>query len=308
MTCQNYDDVLCQIQAHGLLVTGLEADTTRPVRCRVEGMGAEKRGWYWLHSIDLRDADGQTRRYLAGAYGIYQGNDSGKQKVRINRDGKASLTPEEKAAIAARHRANMERLKAARQQEARKAAAVAEKVWKSYLPAGESGYLAAKGVGAHGIRFAPSGHDTFAVPMCKDGVHLCGLQLVRGKDRGNKPQKQYWPAGIDKHGAYHLIGGTPAGLLLVCEGYATGASLHEATGLPVAVAFDAGSLMPVSLSLKKRYPTSRMLVCADDDYLTEGNPGQTAARLAATAVSGAVAVPVFSAERPKEKKHGKNGL
>lgn len=302
MNFPNHDDVKSQLQAAGLKIDALEVGTARPVRCRVEGHDAEKRGWYWLYGIDLKDADGQTRQYIAGAFGVYHGNDNGKQKVSIARNGGQSLRPEEKAAIAARHKADMARLKAARDAEAHKAAERAGEVWQAYLPTGESGYLAGKGVGAYGVRFAPSGHDTIVVPMLKDGTFLCGLQLIRGKDRGRKPQKQYWPAGMNKHGAYHLVGPVPAGLLLLCEGYATGASLFEATGLPAVIAFDAGSLQTVALSLKKRYPASRLLICADDDYRTEGNPGQTAARLAATAASGVVVVPVFQAERPADKK------
>lgn len=301
MGWQNYDDVLCQLQAYSLLVTVLEVDTPRPVRCKVAGEDAEKRGWYWLHSVDLKDADGQIRQYIAGAFGVYHGNDNGKQKVKINRNGGQSLTPAEKAAIAARHRANMERLKAARQQEARKAAAVAEKAWLAYVPTGDSDYLKRKGVGSYGLRYAPVGNGTLAVPMMRAG-QIVGLQIIRGKDRGNKLEKQYWPAGIDKQGAYHLIGGAPAGLILVAEGYATAASLFEATGLPVAVAFDAGSLMPVAQALKKQYPGNRLLICADDDYRTAGNPGQTAASLTATAVGGAWCAPVFAESRPDDRK------
>ena len=50
--------------------------------------------------------------------------------------------------------------------------------------------------------------------------------------------------------------GVPDGLILIAEGYATAASLHQATGHPVAVAFDAGSLAPVSAALRKLIPAS----------------------------------------------------
>ena len=63
---------------------------------------------------------------------------------------------------------------------------------------------------------------------------------------------------------FHLIG-APQGILLIAEGYATAASLHLATGLPVAVAFTAGNIAPVAAELHKRYPRSRLLICADDD-------------------------------------------
>ena len=46
----------------------------------------------------------------------------------------------------------------------------------------------------------------------------------------------------------------PDWIALIAEGYATAASLHEATGLPVIVAFDAGNLLPVAQAIHKRYP------------------------------------------------------
>jgi len=300
MSYANYDHVLDQLQAGGLLLRdGLDVGTATPVRCRVDGGDQEKRGWYWLHDIDLTDADGQRKSYIVGAWGIYQGNDNGKTKIILKRDGPA-LTPAEREAIKVRHDANMKRAKAIRADQARRAAEQAQRAWHQYTPEGESLYLSKKQVKPYGVRFSPSGNGTMAVPMLLDGK-LIGLQIIRGPGHGNKPAKQYWPAGMAKVGAYHLIGGTPAGLVLMAEGYATAATIHEATGLPVAVAFDAGSLMPVAAAVAKRYKTHRILICADDDYLTEGNPGVTAARNAAVAVGGSHLAPTFATDRAGKK-------
>jgi putative DNA primase/helicase len=98
-------------------------------------------------------------------------------------------------------------------------------------------------------------------------------------------------------GCYHAIG-KPTGKLIVCEGYATGASIHEATGHAVAVAFNAGNLSAVALALRAKYPKLQIIIAADDDSQTDGNPGMTEARAAALAVSGLVAVPDFGQNRP----------
>jgi putative DNA primase/helicase len=103
------------------------------------------------------------------------------------------------------------------------------------------------------------------------------------------------PSGRIK-GCYHAIG-KPAGLLIVCEGYATGASIHESTGHAVAVAFNAGNLEAVAVALHSKYPALKIIMAADDDYLTTGNPGMTKAKAAAQAVGGLVAVPIFPAGR-----------
>ena len=54
-------------------------------------------------------------------------------------------------------------------------------------------------------------------------------------------------------GCYFPIG-KPDGALCIAEGYATGASIHEATGTAVAVAFNAGNLLPVASALRAKFP------------------------------------------------------
>jgi putative DNA primase/helicase len=298
MTWANYDDVHAQLTGYGLLLddVGLRANTAKPVRCKVADGDREKRGWYWLSEVLFDNSE----MHLVGSYGIYRGNDSGKQTVKL---GKATrMSDEQKAAIAARVKADQKRMQAMREEEAERAARLAAMAWRKYEPVGASDYLQRKGVQAHGLRFAPSGHNTCAIPMTDATGKVWGLQLIRGKDRGNKLEKQYWPKGLNKQGHYHLIGGTPRDIILIAEGYATGASLREATNMPVAVAFDAGNLQPVAQALSRAYKQARILICADDDYLTPGNPGITAAQAAALAARGAYLAPVFADARPTDKK------
>jgi putative DNA primase/helicase len=294
----NFDDAANQIRDGGLVVDELLVDTHKPQRCYTTDDTREKRGWYWLSTKEI---DGAS--YITGAYGIYSGNDNGKQTIKITRDGKAvTISKEDREAIAARQKANMARLKAMRDAEAERAALAAGSAWRKYVPEGESDYLTRKRVGAHGLRFSPSGNGTVAVPMMDGAGKVWGLQLIRGKKRGTgKLEKEYWPRGLAKQGHYHMIGPIPRGLVLVAEGYATAATLHQATGLPVAVAFDAGNLQPVAQAISKTYRSAKILICADDDYLTDGNPGVTAAKNAAHAVQGAVAVPAFAADREGKK-------
>ena len=134
----NYDDVLAQLQACGLDVRELEVDTARPKRCHEVDGDREKRGWYWLTTKRIGDAD-----YVTGAFGVYHGNDNGKQVVKINRDGKAvQIDKAEREAIAARQREHMKRLKALRQAEideikARLEAATGKEVPKVQYSVGE---------------------------------------------------------------------------------------------------------------------------------------------------------------------------
>ncbi|PIV88683.1 MAG: hypothetical protein COW48_04710, partial [Hydrogenophilales bacterium CG17_big_fil_post_rev_8_21_14_2_50_63_12] len=125
------------------------------------------------------------------------------------------------------------------------------------------------------------------IPMRADGV-LHSLQFIAA-DGIKRPL-----TGGKVAGGYYSIGTTKgAAALCVCEGFATGASIHEATGYPVAVAFSAGNLMATAKAMRAKFPDLLLILCADDDYLTAGNPGLTTATEAARAVGGVVAVPDF---------------
>lgn len=83
--------------------------------------------------------------------------------------------------------------------------------------------------------------------------------------------KIFWPPGGEKKGRFFFYGGIPqpGGVILVGEGYATMATAHEATGLPMVVAFDANNLEPVLKELLPYYPNSNFLILADDDDLAQ---------------------------------------
>ncbi|MCR4305131.1 MAG: PriCT-2 domain-containing protein [Gallionella sp.] len=94
----------------------------------------------------------------------------------------------------------------------------------------------------------------------------------------------------DGEKGYYLIGKiAPDAPTCIAEGFATGASIHEATGHAVVVAFDAGNLRKTAALLRAKYPDVVIVLCADDDEAGRRNASE-----AAQAVSGLVAMPVFS--------------
>lgn len=169
------------------------------------------------------------------------------------------------------------------------AAAKAVTAWKDATPAPDDHrYLVRKQVQAHGLRIDAAGR--LVVPMYADGS-IQSVQTIT-EDGGKR-----FLSGGRVTGCYYPIG-KPNGVLCVAEGFATGASIHEATGHAVAVAFNAGNLQPVAVALRTKLPDVRLVICADDDSATAGNPGLTKATEAAAAVGGLVAVPVFGDDRP----------
>lgn len=266
MIGSNYDDVLAQLAAAGLLIPGnrLEIDKQRPVRVRVDGGGKEKRGWYllkhWAPSID--------RLLIVGSFGVWRGDDNGAHKVALPDDDTGRITPEQAQAM---KRVWADAAKAAelqRKQEAETASATATRAWARLLLEGESPYLQRKGVLGYGLKFTRN--HTAVVPLTDIAGKIHGLQFLRSAkqaEEGRRPEKEFWPAGLVKKGHFHLLGHSPHWIVLVAEGYATAASLHAATGYPVACAFDAGNLQPVAEALRKRYKLAKVLICADDDIL-----------------------------------------
>jgi len=190
-------------------------------------------------------------------------------------------TPAKLKAQAAARRDTEQREKAANEQRQRQAAAEAEKVWASASDKGSSPYLTRKGVGNHGGRFLPDG--ALVLPARDAAGELWNVQTIKPDRPASGGPEKLFIAGARKTGTLHMIGTADAApWLLVAEGYATGASVHEATGRPVAVAWDTGNLAHVVRALRGRYPAARLAVCGDDDTATEARIGNNPGRLKAT--------------------------
>lgn len=145
-------------------------------------------------------------------------------------------------------------------------------------------YLQTKRIRPHGLRLSGL---KLVVPMRDAEGVLHSLQFIHPNG------KKRFLRGGRVMGCFARIG-TPGDHFLVCEGFATGASLHEATGLPVAVAFGCGNLQTVAQAMRGKYPDARLTICADNDAKPDGsNPGVDAAREAASApgVKGYIAIP-----------------
>jgi putative DNA primase/helicase len=151
-------------------------------------------------------------------------------------------------------------------------------------------YLAAKRIKPHGIKQM---RESLMVPVRDTHGELYGLQFIMPD--GAKRFK----SGTHLTGCYHAMG-KPVGRILIAEGYATGATLHEVTGYAVACAFTAGNLKPVAEALKQKYPGAVLVICADDDHSIYGNPGLTKATEAAQAVDALLSVPSFPPKRGKQ--------
>ena len=139
-------------------------------------------------------------------------------------------------------------------------------------------YLKAKGVQSHGIkRYALT---KLLVPMRNIDGEIQTLQYIDVQG-----VKRFYPDAPVK-GAFFAIGLTDGYLrlnpempILLCEGYATAATIHECqfqpavyngTSVPVVAAMNAGNLFPVAEALKDKYPGHPIIIMADNDRHEDG--------------------------------------
>jgi len=155
-------------------------------------------------------------------------------------------------------------------------------IWKISPPASDTHpYLIRKHIKSYGLR---EYKGSLVVPMRDNLGQLHSLQFI-----DSEGHKRFLSGG-QKKGCYFAIG-NPIDTLCICEGYATAASIHQATGLSVATAFDAGNLEAVALALRDKFPDIKLTLCADNDADSPVNTGLNKARKAAIAVGALLAIP-----------------
>jgi phage/plasmid primase-like uncharacterized protein len=238
-------------------------------RFSTNGKESDTSGWYFLH------VDGVP----VGYFGCWRSNISIKWRAEIGRN----MTNAENR----HHRRIMDTMRRQRRKEKAQrqaeAAIRAAEIWAKAQLSTEHPYLSAKGVEAHGLRCLS---DALIVPMYDSQGQLRSLQSISAS--GSKR----FLFGGQVSGCYYKIGAIDD-MLFICEGYATGASIHEATGHGVVVVFNAGNLKSVAKAMRAKHQQLDIVVAADNDVRSDGseNTGVSKAGEAAAAVDASLAVP-----------------
>lgn len=254
-----------------------------------------------IHRFDHKRKGDKTSWYVHnGDHGAY-----GNWRFGIHESWAANstiLTLEEKQKLQAKIKAAREQ----RQAELQKHASQALMFWNKAQDVIHHIYLRIKHVESFGLR---QYGGSLLIPLYDIDGKLWSLQFI---NPGANPSKKFLPGG-KKKGCFHLISSTPGfssenpmcprsrlgrptdlPSFFVVEGYATGASVHMATGAPVVVAFDAGNLEPVIAALRTVYPDSPITIAADNDQWGEVNTGKLKAEEAAAKHGCKVVLPEFS--------------
>jgi putative DNA primase/helicase len=208
------------------------------------------------------------------------------------RNSTGRLSKDDRAKLAGRIKETQAKAAAEQKKRHETAAEKAQRLWKATQSITDpklQPYLCRKQIGAHSARRLGG---AIVVPAYDptDG-RLRSLQFIR-----QDGSKRFLEGGRIA-GAYYPLADEPVKdhppCLAVAEGFATAATIHEISKIPVAIAFNAGNLLAVARTLRKKYPRTGLVICADNDRCTYGNPGVTKATEAARAVHGVVLIPEF---------------
>jgi putative DNA primase/helicase len=242
-------------------------------RFRVEGdRRGSLNGWCILFS-DGAGAAGNWKTGLRTSWGPPDG-----RSRDLSRERQAELRQQVQAMIAQREAEQLRQYDAAAERAAR--------LWRRARPADPAHpYLRTKGIG-HGP--ARQLGDALVLPVVNAKGEIRSLQFIAPD--GEKRLL----AGAEKRGNFIEVAGhwRGADVIAIAEGFATAMSasaLLEPDAMLASV--DAGNLRPAAEAVRAARPNAVILICADDDRVTPGNPGLTKAREAARAVGGEVIRP-----------------
>lgn len=201
-------------------------------------------------------------------------------KINAHLAASAEKRAKEDAAAAA--------IKAARHETVARRAAIA---WEGSRPAPpDHPYLVRKGIEPHTARIDRRGRLRIAAVDAAGKVWSLQHIDADGSKRFLK--------GGRMDGMMHAIGNPEPGMpVAFAEGFATAASVREATGLPVVVAFNVGNKEKVVASWRAREPNRTLIDAADNDHgktrLGKINAGRDMAERLQRDVGAVPALPPF---------------
>jgi putative DNA primase/helicase len=265
------------LRAHGLVPPEQIIADGQLHRCDVDGKNGRGDGAYVLH-LDGVPAGG-FQNWQNGGWHDWCAHDT------------RTLTTAERKELRERCRWMRAERDAMRAQRQREAADLALKIWadaKSAPP--DHPYLLRKQVQPYGLRVLSGSlvvgdmecDGALIVPLRDESGELQSLQFIAADG-----EKRFQREGRVQ-GCYHAVG-VPDQTIVIAEGYATAASVHEVTGHAIACALNAGNLRAVAERLRRKHPAVRIIIAADNDTL---GAGQRSANVAARAVSAVVAMPI----------------
>lgn len=279
------EDFRAAMSQAGLSYAGLIFGDGKIHRFKAEG-DPDAASWYVLY--------GNDPSFAAGAFGCYRRQ----FKEKWHSTNGTDHSPEERKRIAQMLREAEESRKTDEEKRHSEAKAKASQILSAaHDPSPEHPYLKRKQCGVHG-RIRETSDNLLVLPLQDIEGNTQSLQLIAPEKRFGVPpsRDKDFLFGGKTQGCFYTVSDLDSGPLIICEGYATGASIHEATGWAVVCAMFCGNLLAVAKAFRQKFPSRTIVLAADNDRSRQDNPGLTKATEAASAVHGFTAVPEFADE------------
>lgn len=246
---------------------------------------SDKKGWFV--GSEFKTKTGKT--HVVFTFGEFKTD----EKYVFNSKESADFTDTEKRELSKKQKEHEIKVKAEREKLQHLVSKRCLAEWPTFSETFQTTeYTKKKGIGAlHGARIEASSVSSpnIIVPMKDIHGKLWGYQTIL--DDGSKT----FQPGQRSQGLFHLIGDIED-YLYICEGFATGVSVHQATGHAVAVSFNAGNLSFVAQEFRLKYPKLPIVICADDDCYRDKNVGVEKANEAAIESLCSIILPEFKSK------------
>ena len=206
----------------------------------------DKTGWY------IAFDDGTP----AGTFGCWRSGITHDWRAVVNR----KLTATEEMSIIRRMTEARALRDAERAKQHETAADTVETIWSGCMAASpEHPYLKRKNINPTGARV--TGDGRLVVPLFDSEGVLSSLQYIDSE--GGK----LYQTGGATGGCFWQLGTTDEpGVIYMAEGFATAATIHQATGRPCVIAYSASNLVPVLGALRAQHdPKQEIVIVADFD-------------------------------------------
>ena len=128
--------------------------------------------------------------------------------------------------------------------------------WPERDPMSSHPYLEKKKIKLHNAKIDG---DTLTIPIIDVKGRRVGAQFI---DADGKKKFSYQLPVI---GNFSVIGGPIREFAYVAEGWATAATVHEATGKPCVFALNAGNILAVIDNLQQAKPDAELVIAGDND-------------------------------------------
>lgn len=270
---------MSELRSYGFTIKDATPDIDRVVKFATPGdKGSAKAGWYWYSEFEDDYRPGAM--VGVGVFGNWR--EPSQERIVWTSKRKNVMSPTETALFNEQIERAVINRQIEREESYKRAAIKAQAIWDNADPAPEDHeYLARKQIKPHGARIR---NGWLILSVTIDGA-IASLQEIKGE------KKKFLVEGKTS-GGYHIIKGT-GDVVYVAEGFATAASINEATGAKVYCAYNANNLLDVTNTAKDQNPDSNVIICGDDDIWKDVNTGRSKGIAASEATQCRIVFPIF---------------